>query len=69
MNLLNLEQSDWQPNLSIKDKKIANELAECRVGTKPGVNHGLGHGVGHGVGHGLLVVNFPKNQKKLTKWK
>ena len=30
MNLLNLEQSDWQPNLSIKDKKIANELAECR---------------------------------------
>ena len=30
MNLLNLEQSDWQPNLRIKDKKIANELAECR---------------------------------------
>ena len=30
MNLLNLEQRDWQPNLSIKDKKIANELAECR---------------------------------------
>ena len=22
MNLLNLEQRDWQPNLSIKDKKI-----------------------------------------------
>ena len=30
MNLLNLEQIDWQPNLSIKDKKIANELAQCR---------------------------------------
>ena len=30
MNLLSLEQSDWQPNLSIKDQKIANELAECR---------------------------------------
>ena len=30
MNLLNLEQRDWQPNLSIKDKKITNELAECR---------------------------------------
>ena len=30
MNLLNLEQRDWHPNLSIKDKKIANELAECR---------------------------------------
>ena len=22
MNLLNLEQIDWQPNLSIKDKKL-----------------------------------------------
>ena len=22
MNLLNLEQRDWQPNLSIKDKKL-----------------------------------------------
>ena len=30
MNLLNLEQRGWQPNLSIKDQKIANELAECR---------------------------------------
>ena len=30
MNLLNLEQRDWQPNLSIKDKKNVNELAECR---------------------------------------
>ena len=30
MNLLNLEQRDWQPNLSIKDKKLQNELAECR---------------------------------------
>ena len=29
MNLLNLEQRDQQPDLSIKDK-IANELAECR---------------------------------------
>ena len=28
MNLLNLEQRE--PNLSIKDKKNANELAECR---------------------------------------
>ena len=30
MNFLNLEQKDWQPNLSIKDKKVTNELAECR---------------------------------------
>ena len=30
MNHLNLEQRDWEPNLSIKDKKNANELAECR---------------------------------------
>ena len=30
MNLLNLEQRDSQPNLGIKGKKIANELAECR---------------------------------------
>ena len=30
MDLLNLEQRDWQPNLSIKDKKIANKLAQCR---------------------------------------
>ena len=22
MNLLNLEQIDWQPNLSVKDKKL-----------------------------------------------
>ena len=29
MNLLNLEQRDQQPDLSIKDK-IANELAQCR---------------------------------------
>ena len=29
MNLLNLEQIDWQPNLSIR-QKIANELAQCR---------------------------------------
>ena len=28
MNLLNLEQRDWQPNLSIKDKEITNELPE-----------------------------------------
>ena len=27
MNLLNLEQRDWQPN---QRQKIANELAECR---------------------------------------
>ena len=30
MNLLNLEQRDWQPNLSIKDKEITNELPEWR---------------------------------------
>ena len=30
MNLLNQERRDWQPNLSVKDKKIANESAECR---------------------------------------
>ena len=30
MNLLNLEQRDWRPNLSTKDKKNANELSECR---------------------------------------
>ena len=28
MNLLNPEQRDWQANLSTKNKKIANELAE-----------------------------------------
>ena len=30
MNLLNLEQRDWQPNLNTKDKKIGNELGEYR---------------------------------------
>ena len=38
MNLLNLEQRDWQPNVSIKGKKIANELAECRGDCSTNVN-------------------------------
>ena len=49
--------------LEVKKKSPTMHHASglCWVGTKPGV--------GHGVGHGLPVVNFPKNQNKLTKWK